>query len=120
MALSSKSQFAPYATHAWASCALKSTTRWRTRARRSTSACAVEVGLASMDWQMPKRPHVLRADELSLPMNQSRWMSGMEISATLALGSPDLRLLRAASIWERNVATEVIDASLLVQASLAP
>src|SRR5689334_9763608 len=95
-------------------------TRWRTRLRLSSSAWLVDVGLASMDWQIPPRLQKKRAELLPLPTNHSRLMSGMEITATLALGRPDLSVARAVSICERKVATGVIVDSLLVQASLAP
>src|ERR1700730_8740255 len=95
-------------------------TRWRTRPRRATSAVAVEVGLASNDWQMPNNAQVLRALELTLPICHSRLISGMLMTYTDELGSPAFRLFNAVSIWARKVATEVMVDSLLVQASLAP
>ena len=52
--------------HTFASCVLKSMLRCRTCWRRWTSACWVEVGLASSDWQMPPTDHTNRAHQLSL------------------------------------------------------
>src|SRR4051812_46037234 len=118
MALSSKSQFGPYAAHACASWVLKSTTRWRTRARRSTSAWAVEAGLASSDWQMPNSDQVVRADDDPLPTFHSCQTFGTDRTATLAFGRPLRRVARAASMLDRNDAMDVMPASLPVQASL--
>src|SRR5438067_3875414 len=120
MALPSKAQFGPYAAQACASWALKSITRWRTRSRRATSAAAVEVGLASIDLQMPNSPHVLRALALSLPAAQRRLRSGTLITNTFAAGRPALSLPSAASIEPRKLDAAVIVPSEPVQASLAP
>src|SRR5437667_7686052 len=95
-------------------------TCWRTRSRRAVSAAAVEVGLASIDWQMPNAPQAKRALPLSLPIAHRRLMSGTLTTNTRAPGSPDLSRLSAASICARKVATEVIVDSLDVQASLPP
>src|SRR5690349_2344533 len=120
MALPSNAQFGPYATQACASWVLKSITRWRTRSRRASSAAAVEVGLASIDLQMPNSPQVLRALALSLPAAHRRLRSGMLITSTFAAGRPLLSLPSAASIEPRKMDVAVIVASELVHASLAP
>src|SRR5262245_29491545 len=95
-------------------------TRWRTRSRRCASAAAVEVALASNDWQMPKTLHAVRAPALPLPTSQSRLTSGMLTSRTFALGRPALSFPNVLSIDARYADTDVIVDSELVHASLAP
>src|SRR5436309_3121235 len=74
-------------------------TCWRTRSRRAVSAAAVEVGLASIDWQMPNAPQAKRALPLSLPIAHRRLMSGTLTTNTRAAGGPaaDTTVARAAS-----------------------
>src|SRR5688500_680448 len=94
--------------------------RCRTRLRRSTSACRVDVGLASIDWQMSNSFHAARADELFTPISQSRYTDGMLEMPMAALGSPAFRVASAWSSWARNVETGVMPASLDAHTSLAP
>src|SRR5687768_7279931 len=94
--------------------------RCRTRLRRSTSTCCVDVGLANIDWQMSNSFQAVRADELFNPISQRRYTDGMLEMPTAALGRPAFRVASAWSSCARKVETGVMPASDEAQTSLAP
>src|SRR3954468_21529602 len=91
-----------------------------TLARRVLSAADVEVGLASIDWQMLPRPQIVRAAMLPLRTFHRLKMFGIEETLMRASGRPVLSTLSPAASWVRKFAVLVIVASELVQTSLAP
>jgi hypothetical protein len=106
--------------HTSARTVLNSMLRAATRARRSTSAWFVDVGLARSDWQMPPTPQMNRAQKLFRNSSYSPLTRGMLATRTFVSGEPAASVARACSNWARNAATDVIWASVSVQRSLPP
>src|SRR3954466_9273183 len=100
--------------------ALKSMLRCCTRSRRSLLAGVVEVGLASIDWQI--RAPVQTAWAVRLPFRTFHRlkMLGIEDTSIRASGSPALRIVRPLRRLSRKLSTVVIVASDEVHTSLAP
>src|SRR5450759_634808 len=108
------------AAQTFARAVLKSTSRCRTRARRRTSALAVESGLASMDWHTPKSPHTNRAMPLFLRVDHRLDTFGMLTTYTSVVGEAAVIVAIAVVNWAVKSATEVICASVGWQTSLPP
>src|SRR3954468_13998933 len=91
-----------------------------TRARRWTSAVAFDVGLASIDWQMPAAPQVSWAKKLPFSTFQRLKMFGIDITWMRASGRFEVSVFIAAVNRVRKSVTDVIAASDEVHTSLAP
>ena len=75
--------------------------RCRTRVLRSTSACAIDVGFSSIEWQMFARFQTSTAEEFVCNISQSLNTSGTLATKMRRLGKPDASVSIAVWNWER-------------------